>query len=801
MSAVRPLYLAMTYQDAADHGRLILRDGSSATLRLATAGDLESIRAFYKRLSPQSRRMRFFTESKPGDDVMLSLSDSSDPRRGMTLLVWRHDGGERRIIATGSYIAHDDTTAEFAVAVDDAFHGKGIGGLLFERLSVLAAAHGFSRFNAYTHVNNKSMLDVFRSSGFQLREQFQDGMVEVTLSLTPGPESESYTQRRDRLFTKASIRPLFQPRAIAVIGASRNPEHVGHRLFINLLRNQFKGVVYPVNPNATQISGVKAYARVEDLPESVDLAIIATPRQDVPAAVSACAQNGVRALIVVSSGYAESGEEGARLQHELVDKVRGYGMRLLGPNCLGVINTDPECLLNASLFPGKPVRGKAALSSQSGALGMALLQMAGRRNIGLSTFISMGNKADITGNDLLYYWEDDPNTEVILLYLESFGNPRRFGRIAREVSRRKPIVCVKSGKRRDVPEEQMVEALFLQTGVVRVQTLEEMFDVAAIFGSQPMPRGRNVHIVTNSRGAGVMGEDACTGHGLNVTALKDLSSDAKPGDYQQAVAASARNPEADIIMVMHAPITPVSDQPVFDAVSAAIRESSPDKARVLVVMVMMQAEAGGSVMTCRDTSFPVYPFPEKAANAVAAVARYREWRDAPAGFIPDYEDVDLHSLRKILDAPKNIEGGGWLNRDRTHELLDQLGLRMTREANPYIYLFEIKVEQHGMFGSVIALNFAGYTGNAPGKTANRMTPLTDRDAWSLIESALDLPNNGRAPNDESVDWTALHEMILRVSFLVEEFHEIEQVQISPVYVYRKGQGCAAGKARIRKTSP
>jgi len=802
MSQVRPLYLSMSYQDSADHGRLILRDGSSAIIRLSEKSDIDAVRAFYQRLSPQSRRMRFFSESKPGDDIMLSLCESSDPRRGMTLLVLRHADGAQRIIATGSYIAHNDTTAEFAVAVDDTFQGKGLGGLIFERLSVLAASHGFLHFNAFTHVNNASMLEVFRNSGFQLREQFQDGMVEVNLSLVPGKESVSYAQRRDRLFTKASIRPFFHPRSVAVIGASRDAANTGHRLFMSVLRHQFTGVVYPVNPNASQISGVKAYRTVEEIPEPVDLAIIAVPRDDVDKVVDECARRGVRALIVVSTGFAESGEEGARRQQALVEKVRSYGMRLLGPNCLGVINTDPEVQLNASLSSDYPIRGRVALSSQSGGLGMALLNLARRRNIGLSTFISMGNKADVTGNDLLYYWEDDQATDVILLYLESFGNPRRFGRIAREVSRRKPIICVKSGRHRLSPEEHVVDAMFQQTGVVRVQTLEEMFDVAALMGAQPFPPGRRVHIITNSRGAGVMGEDACDGNDLLVQPIRDLTAAAGPDDYQRAVADALAADDIDIIVILFNPVTDAPSAPVLDAICTAQETSRPAGGTPkTIVLVMMGDGASGSITHHRGFSFPCYQFPEKAARALASAARYREWRDAPVGFIPDYEDVDIPAIRKVLASPANTDSSGWLDRDSTSQTMKLLGVAITNDLSRHVMLLDLKVELNRMFGPVISLALIGYNHHAATTVSHRMAPLTDQDAWSLIESVTGFRLNGNRLTDESVDWSALHELILRVSFLVEEFPEIEQVQLSPVFVYRKNQGCAAGKVRIRRTMP
>jgi len=800
MKHVRPLYLPTTYQDSADRGRLILRDGSSASIRLAESSDLLAAKDFYSRLSPQSRRMRFFSETKPGEDIMLNLCDSTNPNRGMTLLVWRYADGAQRIIATGSYIANEEHTAEFAVAVDDAFHGKGLGGLLLERLSILAASHGFLHFSAYTHVNNSSMLDVFRNSGFQLREQFEDGLVKVDLSLLPGRESVIHADQRDRLFTKASIRPFFYPRSIAVIGASQKPDSAGHRILKSILLQQFSGVMYPVNPNATNVSGIKSYPTAEALPEAVDLAVIIVPRDEVDKVVDSCAMRGVRAIIVVTSGYAEKDEDGHQRQRLLLDKVRGYGMRMLGPNCLGVINTDPEIRLNASLSSDQPKAGRVALSSQSGALGMALLKLAARRNIGLSMFISMGNKADVTGNDLLYFWEDDPSTDVILLYLESFGNPRRFGRIAREVSRRKPIVCVKSGHYRSTPEEHAVSALFQQTGVIRMQTLEEMFDVAALLGSQPIPHGRRIGIVTNSRGAGVLCADACAASGLNASVpdpIMDITADAKPEDYQSAVSTVLESDQRDAVIVIYTPINPAPPEPMLDAVCDAFaRNKEKTGNSKTLILVMMTENLSGSVFNHRNHQFPCYQFPEKAAHTLAAAIRYREWRDSPPGFIPDFEDVDISKLRKFVHKKEMTDEQGWLNSSTARQLLNLAGIPCVETLKGTAVSIELEIHQDPLFGPVMSFSLAGYHRQVLGDITYRTTPLTDVDARSMVESIRGYP----LLREGDSDLTALEELILRLSFLIEEMPEIETVRLAPVYIYCKNQGYSVGNPLIRISS-
>ena len=328
-------------------------------------------------------------------------------------------------------MARDETSAEVAFAVDDEFQGRGLGGLLLERLALIAARYGFVRFWAVTRLENALMLDTFRRSGFPLHTKVEDECVEIDFSVAQSEDSVSHSESRDRLFTTASLHPLFRPRSVALIGASRDISSIGYRILDGLVQSGFHGPVYAVNPNATHVHSLPAYSSAREIPKGTDLAIVAIPREAVLDAVDDCAAAGVRALVVVTAGFLDSYSGGRVLQEKLLERVRGHGMRLVGPNSMGVVNTDPDIRLNASVSPVLPPRGSVAMSSQSGVLGMAMLALARQRHVGVSTFISVGNKADISGNDLLQYWQGDDATRVILLYLESFGNPRRFARIAR----------------------------------------------------------------------------------------------------------------------------------------------------------------------------------------------------------------------------------------------------------------------------------------------------------------------------------------------------------------------------------
>src|SRR6185437_12885100 len=437
MRFVRPLYLPPFEADHTESGSLIMRDGTTAAIRPAEPTDIPMMQQLIGRLSPESRRHRFFSESLPSSDSIAALCRSSNPRSRFTLIVTRVWEGRAHIIAAGSYWARDGQTAEVAMAVDDEFHGKGLGTLLLERLALVAIRHSFTHLWAVTHVDNLAMREVFRESGFTAHEAYEGDDMQVELSLIPTETTVSRTEVRERLATTASLRPFFQPQSVAIIGASHDPNKIGYRLLDAITAGLFRGGVYPVNPKTTDIKGILTYPSVQNIPEPVDLVVISIPRDSVSSVIDECAAKGIRACVIITAGFAEVGQAGATLQQQLVTKVRQYGMRMIGPNCFGILNTDPNIQLNATFTTLFPPRGRVAMSSQSGAIGIATLAGARRFHLGISSFVSVGNKADVSTTDLLQYWEEDPATDVILLYVESFGNPRRFARIARRVSRRK----------------------------------------------------------------------------------------------------------------------------------------------------------------------------------------------------------------------------------------------------------------------------------------------------------------------------------------------------------------------------
>jgi acetate---CoA ligase (ADP-forming) len=694
--------------------RAVLRDGSAVSLKIATAADHDAVRRFFHELSPESRRRRFFAIAEPSDALIARLCDASDPAQTVTLLAMRHTGDEVRPIAVGSYIAVGSGAAEVAFAVSDAFQGKGLGTLLLERLAATAACHGLRRFEATTLPENAAMLEVFHESGFEIRSKTDAGTIAVMLSLDPTHETVACAERRMALATAASLVPLLRPSSVAVVGASRDPGSIGRRILTALVRNGFTGTIYPINPRAADLDGQRCYATLADVPPGVDLAILAVPHPLIPQIVDQCAAAGVKSLVVITAGFAEAGAAGRARQNALVDQVRGYGMRMIGPNCMGVLNADPAIKLNASFSPIFPPSGSVALSSQSGALGMAILELASERGVGLSTFVSVGNKADVSGNDLLQYWEADPNTSVILLYLESFGNPRRFARLARRIGRSKPIVCVKAGRTRAgsraagshtaalAASDTAVDALFRQSGVLRADTLNEMFDIAACLEAQPLPAGRRVAIVTNAGGPGILAVDACEAAGLTVVEFSaetrarlaeflpaeasmgnpvDMVASAGPNEYRRAIEVALTAKDADALIVIYTPVdldrTEQTLQAIRDGIIAARRAGGGGKP----IMACLMAEPGRpKPLVVNGERVPAYAFPENAARALAKVAAYADWRAKAPGLLWTFEDIKAEDARAVCQQSLAKHGEGWLTGEDARAVLGAFGLPLAASA-------------------------------------------------------------------------------------------------------------------------
>ena len=740
--------------------RIVLRDGSTATLRMTAADDREALRRLFHSLSQESRHRRFFSFADPADALIETFCASSDPSRQATFVALRQLEGELRPIAVGSYVNLGNGAAEAAFAVADAFQGKGLGTILLERLAALAADHGFRRFEAMVLPDNASMLEVFQESGFEIRSKSEHGAVTVLLSLGPTSESVHATERRQAGATVTSMRPLLAPRAVAVIGASRDPCSLGRRVLAGIVKARFAGSVYPINPNATELEGLPCYSSIAAAPTPVDLAIVAVPSAAVIGVVDQCAAAGVKSLLVITAGFAEIGPQGLALQQQLAERVRRHGLRMIGPNCMGLLNTAPEMRLNASFSPIVPPPGRVAFSSQSGALGLAILDLAVERGIGLSSFVSVGNKADVSSNDLLEYWEADARTSVILLYLESFGNPRRFARLARRIGRTKPIVALKAGRTHAgsraagshtaalAASDIAVDALFHQAGVIRAETMDDLFDVAACLDMQPLPPSRRVAIVTNAGGPGILAVDACEAAGLIVAPTAqttrdrltaflpreasvgnpiDMVASATPDSYRRAIETILTAPETDALIVIYTPIEPrLADETlaaIRDGIAAARRGGVRNKP---VLACVMAGHGRPRPLEIDGERVPCYAFPENAARALARAAGYAEWRSKPPALFWSFDDVRVDEARAICSKAIASRGAGWLAPDEVGAVLGAFGVPLAagmvahsaEEAVAYAHVLGFPVVaklvsrrvQHKSDIGAVQLNLASDTG-------------------------------------------------------------------------------------------
>jgi acyl-CoA synthetase (NDP forming)/GNAT superfamily N-acetyltransferase len=704
----RALPLPPAFQDAIESGQILLRDGSTAAVRRSEPSDGPGLTVFFAGLSSESRRHHAFAAHPPPAALVQSFCDNSDPRRQQTLVVTRLDDGRSRIVAAGSYVGREDDVAELVVAVEDRMQGKGLGTAIVERLTLLALQNGFGRVRAAVTSGNRRALEVFRDCGFEVRVARDGGCADIELAGEPGPETAAQAERRDRIATVTSLAPFAAPAAVAVIGASRRPDGIGHRVLRALIEAGFRGTISAVNPSRATILGVETCASVRELSVPPDLAIVAVNHSRVPAVVDDCAARGVKAIVVITAGYAESGPEGRARQDALVAQVRGHGLRMVGPNCLGILNTDPAVRLNASFSPTWPLPGSVAMLSQSGALGLALLSFASQLGLGVSSFFSVGNKADVSGNDLLQFWDEDARTGVVLLYLESFGNPRRFARIARRLASRKPVVALKAGRREAgrraagshtaalAGSDIAVEALFRQSGVLRVDTLEELFDVAACLDTQPLPEGPRVGIITNAGGPGILCADACEGHGLTVpelparlqselaSALPSLASVRNPvdmvasagaADYRLVIDRMIASRDVDAIIVIHTPVMSRDLAPMLDAVREAVAAGRGREAAAKPVLVCVLApDAPRGFIAAGGERVPLYTFPERAARALAAARDYAEWRRRPASPVPDLSGVHSSVARVLCRRILSERGEGWLAGPEARAVLQAFGL-------------------------------------------------------------------------------------------------------------------------------
>lgn len=717
---------------------VVLRDGGTARIRPITVDDADRLVSFYEQVSDESKYYRFFAPYPrlSAKDVHRFTHHDFVDRVGLAATV----GGEfiatvryDRIGADGTPASAPADEAEVAFLVQDAHQGRGVASALLEHIGAVARERGIRRFAAEVLPANTKMIKVFTDAGYTQKRSFEDGVVRLEFDLEPTDRSLAVQYAREHRAEARSVQRLLAPGSVAVIGAGRTPGGVGRSVLGNIRDAGYTGRLYAVNKalpeGQKELDGVPAHRSVRDIDGPVDLAVVAVPAEQVTEVVTECGEHGVQGLVVVSAGYAESGPEGRERQRALVRHARTYGMRIIGPNAFGIINTSPRVRLNASLAPEVPRPGRIGLFAQSGAIGIALLSRLHRRGggvtgvTGVSTFVSSGNRADVSGNDVLQYWYEDPDTDVVLMYLESIGNPRKFTRLARRTAAAKPLVVVQGARHGAAPQghavratrlpHATVSALLRQAGVIRVDTITELVDAGLLLARQPLPGGPRVAILGNSESLGLLTYDACLAEGLRPHPPQDLTTAASAADFHAALSRALADDRCDAVVVTAIPA--VGEGSVGDAALAeALRSASaaaPAKP-VLVVHVelgglaeALSAAASTAPQIASDNPpqsspsptpaaeqlpaaeapegahlIPAYPAAERAVRALGQAVAYAQWRRdaAEPGKVPEYEDINERGAAALIDGLLARGQGLTLGTDETCDLLGHYGVQVHR---------------------------------------------------------------------------------------------------------------------------
>ncbi|GAB6283245.1 MAG: hypothetical protein STSR0008_20050 [Ignavibacterium sp.] len=741
---------------------ILLKNGEGILFKSADQNDIPLVTSFLKRISPESLRMRFMASVSAVPQKIIEELCIVDFTKNGSLLAISNENGERKIVGIGNYIdTGNGRSAEVSLLVEDSKQGKGIGTALLERLAGLAAANGFYEFEGEVLPDNLPMLNVFKNSGFNIHRLWSSDTVHIELPVDTPAALWERTALREHISVANSLVPLLKPKSVAVIGASRKETSIGNIVLKNIVDGNFKGTIYPINPNADFIYGIKVYHSLKELPGKIDLAIISLHSDLVINEVKNAIQIGAKGIVILSAGFADSGIEGKKRERELVEIVRKNGVRLLGPNCLGIINTDPNISLNASLASRKIPQGQAGFFSHSAALGIVIIDYAIERGISFTSFVSAGNRADVSGNDLLLYWEEDPNTKMAILYLETFGNPRRFVRIARNMSYKKPILCVKAARSSAgrktieskigsiIANDYEVEALFQQTGIIVTPSLENLFDVAIVLSTQPLPKGNRVNIIANSAGIATLFADACEMNNfiLNNHSIFDLGAFTSEDNYEIAVRNSLVNENVDALFVGFACIGNCTIDKVVDAINRganyAENQTGIEKPILLCLMgatgtISAFNKLNDDISEIKKRKFPAFRFPELAVNALGKIIQYVEFKKQPLGKLIWYENVQSikarNFIKNILYNEKNKNEEINLDKNSIKNLLTCFGIQISNVNYNDDLLIQIQIRTDPLFGPLIKIiKSKSQLINANELAIIRITPLTERDLNEIIQ--------------------------------------------------------------------
>lgn len=884
---------------------IALKDGSMLHLRAIGGEDADKLLAFFYRLSSRSVYLRFHQAMTNVSKEEAGYYTTVDYDNTFAVVAILGEGADEKIIGVGRYWRLPaPNKAEIAFVVEDSHQKKGIGTHILELLAVAAKEDGINTFEIEMLYENTEVVEVLSQSGFEQRgaiegERSRRGIY----SIIPTSVTESKSAEREKRSSIASIDRFMKPRSIAVVGASNKPG-IGNAFVKNLIASDYNGIIYPINSRVEVVSSIKTYPSIMDVPGDVDLAIIVVAAEKAQPLVEECARKGVKGLIVITAGFSEMGGEGVEREKKLLNTARAYGMRIIGPNCLGILNTNPAISMNATFAPVFPLHGKIAIGTQSGALGGAILFYCSMIGMGLSNFVSIGNRADVSANELMQYWTEDTDTEIILLYLESFGDPRRFARIAREVTMIKPVLAVKGGRSSAgaraaashtgamMSDDIASDALFRQTGIIRCNTLEELFNTATLLANQPLPKGNKIAVLTNGGGAGIMAADALSARGFQFPVLSektrdelktflppkasclnpvDTTAEVSTDQYKRTLRLLLEE-DIDAVIVVYIPPMPV----MLELMTRAIRELAPEfRAKgITLIASFLGVEQGKSIIgSPKEGYIPVYTFPESSAFALAKAYEYHSYLQQPTGKIPEYDDINKNAALTIIKKAleRNPSAPVWLDSDEISDLFSAYGIRFAssrialsaqeaveaaerigypvavklfsptithktdvggvmlnlKSAKEVIDAFNqiskniekisrssemkgvtvqkmlsggveliVGVTQDKNFGPLIMFGLGGVYAELFKDVNFRIHPLTDVDAQAMINDfrAHKILEGWRGAPASDIE--AIKDLLLRISAMIEDIPEIQEMDLNPIMAMEAGRGCFAADARI-----